>query len=274
MRGSTPLDVAASSVMDNNELALGLEEPDLEKVTGLGGALCLLSPAYSTAKPRKSRPKAEPASEPPQHVRKVGRDVSPGSRVIIRTRASPVGRTCQLHRHLHLLPILSSDCFLDWTADATDNALSPFGEEPSSQEEGDKENAVNCVVGLGAARSRHLTPTRGSGRALSKEVTPRLGRSYLITLKTSLCQECLNFRDESMVCLNFRKLAVTRALKLAGSAEKGDETEMNGPQAAITANSRGPYTCGITVCQAPLRIKSCDPQDKPFYHCPSYRRGN
>nr|XP_040130259.1 ryanodine receptor 3 isoform X1 [Ictidomys tridecemlineatus] len=32
MRGSTPLDVAASSVMDNNELALGLEEPDLEKV--------------------------------------------------------------------------------------------------------------------------------------------------------------------------------------------------------------------------------------------------
>lgn len=34
MRGSTPLDVAASSVMDNNELALGLEEPDLEKVTG------------------------------------------------------------------------------------------------------------------------------------------------------------------------------------------------------------------------------------------------
>jgi hypothetical protein len=33
MRGSTPLDVAASSVMDNNELALGLEEPDLEKVT-------------------------------------------------------------------------------------------------------------------------------------------------------------------------------------------------------------------------------------------------
>ena len=80
MRGSTPLDVAASSVMDNNELALGLEEPDLEKVTGLGGALCLLSPAYSTAKPRKSRPKAEPASEAPQRVRKVGRDVSPGSR--------------------------------------------------------------------------------------------------------------------------------------------------------------------------------------------------
>ncbi len=33
MRGSTPLDVAASSVMDNNSLALALEEPDLEKVT-------------------------------------------------------------------------------------------------------------------------------------------------------------------------------------------------------------------------------------------------
>lgn len=32
MRGSTPLDVAASSVMDNNGLALALEEPDLEKV--------------------------------------------------------------------------------------------------------------------------------------------------------------------------------------------------------------------------------------------------
>ena len=270
MRGSTPLDVAASSVMDNNELALGLEEPDLEKVTGLGGALCLLSPAYSRAKPRKSRPKAEPASEAPQRVRKVGRDVSPGSRVIIRTRASPVGRTCQLHRHLHLLPILSSD----WTADVTDDALSQFGEEPSSQEEGDEENAVHCVVGLGAARSGHRTPTRGSGRALSKEVTPRLGRSYLVTLKTSLCQECLNFRDESMVCLNFRKLAVTRALKLAGSAEKGEETEMNGPRPAITANSKCPYTCGITVCQAPLRIKSRDPQDKPFYHCPSYRRGN
>uniref|UniRef100_A0A8C3IPA6 Ryanodine receptor 3 n=1 Tax=Chrysemys picta bellii TaxID=8478 RepID=A0A8C3IPA6_CHRPI len=30
--GSTPLDVAAASVMDNNELALALEEPDLEKV--------------------------------------------------------------------------------------------------------------------------------------------------------------------------------------------------------------------------------------------------
>ncbi|KAJ7416519.1 hypothetical protein BTVI_35536 [Pitangus sulphuratus] len=32
MRGSTPLDVAAASVMDNNELALALREPDLEKV--------------------------------------------------------------------------------------------------------------------------------------------------------------------------------------------------------------------------------------------------
>ncbi|TSL04189.1 Ryanodine receptor 2 [Bagarius yarrelli] len=31
MRGSTPLDVAAASVMDNNELALALREPDLEK---------------------------------------------------------------------------------------------------------------------------------------------------------------------------------------------------------------------------------------------------
>lgn len=34
MRGSTPLDVAASSVMDNNGLALALEEPDLDKVCG------------------------------------------------------------------------------------------------------------------------------------------------------------------------------------------------------------------------------------------------
>lgn len=32
MRGSTPLDVAAASVMDNNELALALREPELEKV--------------------------------------------------------------------------------------------------------------------------------------------------------------------------------------------------------------------------------------------------
>ena len=130
------------------------------------------------------------------------------------------------------------------------------------------------MVGLGAARSGHLTPTRGSGRALSKEVTPRVGRSYSVMLKTDMCQECLNFREESMVCLNLRKLAVTRALKLVGSAEKGGETEMNGPTAAIAANRRGPYICGITVCQAPLRTKSRDPQDKPFYHCPSYRRGN
>lgn len=35
MRGSTPLDVAAASVMDNNELALALEEPDLDKVATL-----------------------------------------------------------------------------------------------------------------------------------------------------------------------------------------------------------------------------------------------
>uniref|UniRef100_A0A8C3ABS1 Ryanodine receptor 2 n=1 Tax=Cyclopterus lumpus TaxID=8103 RepID=A0A8C3ABS1_CYCLU len=32
MRGATPLDVAAASVMDNNELALALREPNLEKV--------------------------------------------------------------------------------------------------------------------------------------------------------------------------------------------------------------------------------------------------
>lgn len=36
MRGSTPLDVAASSVMDNNGLALALEEPDLDKVELFG----------------------------------------------------------------------------------------------------------------------------------------------------------------------------------------------------------------------------------------------
>lgn len=35
MRGATPLDVAAASVMDNNELALALREPELEKVTQL-----------------------------------------------------------------------------------------------------------------------------------------------------------------------------------------------------------------------------------------------
>lgn len=32
MRGSTPLDVAAASCIDNNELALALQEQDLEKV--------------------------------------------------------------------------------------------------------------------------------------------------------------------------------------------------------------------------------------------------
>ena len=32
MQGSTPLDVAAASVIDNNELALALQEQDLEKV--------------------------------------------------------------------------------------------------------------------------------------------------------------------------------------------------------------------------------------------------
>lgn len=36
MRGSTPLDVAAASVMDNYELALALTEPDLEKVRTFG----------------------------------------------------------------------------------------------------------------------------------------------------------------------------------------------------------------------------------------------
>uniref|UniRef100_A0A2K5IN02 Ryanodine receptor 3 n=1 Tax=Colobus angolensis palliatus TaxID=336983 RepID=A0A2K5IN02_COLAP len=52
MRGSTPLDVAASSVMDNNELALGLEEPDLEKVVtylagcGLQSCPMLLAKGY------------------------------------------------------------------------------------------------------------------------------------------------------------------------------------------------------------------------------------
>lgn len=64
MRGSTPLDVAASSVMDNNELALGLEEPDLEKVTGPTlEAVCLLYPVYSAATPRKYRPETGSPSE-------------------------------------------------------------------------------------------------------------------------------------------------------------------------------------------------------------------
>lgn len=37
MRGATPLDVAAASVMDNNELALALREPDLDKVHSFYG---------------------------------------------------------------------------------------------------------------------------------------------------------------------------------------------------------------------------------------------
>ncbi|XP_040524430.1 ryanodine receptor 2 isoform X10 [Gallus gallus] len=52
MRGSTPLDVAAASVMDNNELALALREPDLEKVVrylagcGLQSCPLLISKGY------------------------------------------------------------------------------------------------------------------------------------------------------------------------------------------------------------------------------------
>uniref|UniRef100_A0A4W5NQE2 Ryanodine receptor 3 n=1 Tax=Hucho hucho TaxID=62062 RepID=A0A4W5NQE2_9TELE len=52
MRGSTPLDVAASSVMDNNGLALALEEPDLDKVVtylagcGLQSCPMLLDKGY------------------------------------------------------------------------------------------------------------------------------------------------------------------------------------------------------------------------------------
>ncbi|KAG8448852.1 hypothetical protein GDO86_015793 [Hymenochirus boettgeri] len=52
MRGSTPLDVAAASVIDNNELALALEEQDLEKVVsylagcGLQSCPMLLSKGY------------------------------------------------------------------------------------------------------------------------------------------------------------------------------------------------------------------------------------
>ncbi|PWA27902.1 hypothetical protein CCH79_00000537 [Gambusia affinis] len=52
MRGSTPLDVAASSVMDNNGLALALEEPDLEKVVmylagcGLQSCAILVAKGY------------------------------------------------------------------------------------------------------------------------------------------------------------------------------------------------------------------------------------
>nr|XP_043902413.1 ryanodine receptor 2-like [Solea senegalensis] len=52
MRGATPLDVAAASVMDNNELALALKEPDLEKVVqylagcGLQSCPLLLEKGY------------------------------------------------------------------------------------------------------------------------------------------------------------------------------------------------------------------------------------
>ncbi|XP_047459189.1 ryanodine receptor 2 isoform X2 [Mugil cephalus] len=53
MRGATPLDVAAASVMDNNELALALREPDLEKVVqylagcGLQSCPMLVAKGYS-----------------------------------------------------------------------------------------------------------------------------------------------------------------------------------------------------------------------------------
>ncbi|KAI5618783.1 ryanodine receptor 2 isoform X1 [Silurus asotus] len=53
MRGSTPLDVVAASVMDNYELALALTEPDLEKVVqylagcGLQSCTLLLSKGYA-----------------------------------------------------------------------------------------------------------------------------------------------------------------------------------------------------------------------------------
>uniref|UniRef100_A0A3P9P1N7 Ryanodine receptor 2 n=1 Tax=Poecilia reticulata TaxID=8081 RepID=A0A3P9P1N7_POERE len=53
MRGSTPLDVAAASVMDNNELALSLKEADLEKVVqylagcGLQSCSLLLAKGYT-----------------------------------------------------------------------------------------------------------------------------------------------------------------------------------------------------------------------------------
>ncbi|XP_034756951.1 ryanodine receptor 3 isoform X4 [Etheostoma cragini] len=50
MRGSTPLDVAASSVMDNNGLALALEEPDLEKVVTYLAGCGLQSCAMLVAK--------------------------------------------------------------------------------------------------------------------------------------------------------------------------------------------------------------------------------
>ena len=48
MRGATPLDVAAASVIDNNELALSLREPDLEKVRWIYLSFCLSqSPSIS-----------------------------------------------------------------------------------------------------------------------------------------------------------------------------------------------------------------------------------
>lgn len=49
MRGATPLDVAAASVMDNNELALALREPDLEKVSSFSvpSSTVLLLIAYT-----------------------------------------------------------------------------------------------------------------------------------------------------------------------------------------------------------------------------------
>ncbi|XP_067337181.1 ryanodine receptor 3 isoform X3 [Channa argus] len=50
MRGSTPLDVAASSVMDNNGLALALVEPDLEKVVTYLAGCGLQSCAMLVAK--------------------------------------------------------------------------------------------------------------------------------------------------------------------------------------------------------------------------------
>ncbi|RXN33037.1 ryanodine receptor 2-like protein [Labeo rohita] len=50
MRGSTPLDVAAASVMDNNELALALTEADLEKLVQYLGGCGLRSCALLVSK--------------------------------------------------------------------------------------------------------------------------------------------------------------------------------------------------------------------------------
>ncbi|XP_075894426.1 ryanodine receptor 2 [Nelusetta ayraudi] len=50
MRGATPLDVAAASVMDNNELALVLREPELEKVVEYLAGCCLESCSLLLAK--------------------------------------------------------------------------------------------------------------------------------------------------------------------------------------------------------------------------------